>query len=132
MGAHHAAGVVVGVDVDVVAAGVAEEFVEDVGDQRFPFGQAERGLLLLAINTGLVFAWSLDSFSSGEQSRVVTLVNQHRVSVGDSALVVAVASAHRAEAFEACRELVDEVKHRLPVWKHQVFADGTDEWVNCA
>jgi molybdopterin synthase catalytic subunit len=52
--------------------------------------------------------------------------------VGDAALVVAVASAHRGEAFRACALLVDEVKARLPVWKHQVFADGTDEWVNCA
>ena len=52
--------------------------------------------------------------------------------VGESALVAAVSSAHRAEAFAACGDLVDEVKRRLPVWKHQVFADGTDEWVNCA
>jgi molybdopterin synthase catalytic subunit len=58
----------------------------------------------------------------------------HRVgplAIGDAALVVAVSCAHRAAAFDACRRLVDEVKHRLPVWKHQVFADGTDEWVNC-
>ncbi|MPZ26969.1 MAG: molybdenum cofactor biosynthesis protein MoaE [Micromonosporaceae bacterium] len=58
----------------------------------------------------------------------------HRVGVlqiGDVALAAAVATAHRAEAFAACARLVDEVKARLPVWKHQVFADGTDEWVNC-
>ena len=36
------------------------------------------------------------------------------------------------EAFTTCAELVDEVKRRLPVWKHQEFADGTDEWVNSA
>ena len=41
-----------------------------------------------------------------------------------------VATAHRKEAFEACAQLVEQVKHRLPVWKRQVFADGTDEWVN--
>jgi molybdopterin synthase catalytic subunit len=52
--------------------------------------------------------------------------------VGDVALAAAVATAHRAAAFAACARLVDEVKARLPVWKHQVFADGTDEWVNCA
>ena len=51
---------------------------------------------------------------------------------GDSALVAAVSAAHRGEAFKACADLVDEIKHRLPVWKHQVFTDGTDEWVNCA
>jgi len=57
----------------------------------------------------------------------------HRVGVlevGDVALVAAVSSAHRAAAFAACARLVDEVKARLPVWKHQLFLDGTDEWVN--
>jgi molybdopterin synthase catalytic subunit len=66
---------------------------------------------------------------------VVAVAAVHRVgplAIGDSALVAAVASAHRAEAFAACAELVDVIKERLPVWKHQVFADGTDEWVNCA
>ncbi len=59
----------------------------------------------------------------------------HRIgmlSIGDAALVVAVSSAHRREAFDACSELVEQVKEHLPVWKRQVFADGTDEWVNCA
>jgi molybdopterin synthase catalytic subunit len=51
--------------------------------------------------------------------------------VGEVALVAAVSAAHRAEAFDACARLVDLVKHRLPVWKRQLFADGTDEWVNC-
>jgi molybdopterin synthase catalytic subunit len=58
----------------------------------------------------------------------------HRIgelAIGDCALAVAVAAEHRREAFEACAELVDEVKRRLPIWKHQRFADGTTEWVNC-
>lgn len=66
---------------------------------------------------------------------VVAVAVEHRVgpiAIGEAALVAAVSAAHRAEAFEACRALVDLVKERLPVWKHQVFADGTDEWVNCA
>lgn len=65
---------------------------------------------------------------------VLALAVSHRVgtlAVGDVALVAAVATAHRREAFEICARLVDEVKHRLPVWKRQLFADGTDEWVNC-
>ncbi len=53
------------------------------------------------------------------------------LAVGDPALVVAVSAAHRAEAFAAAADLVDTVKARLPVWKHQVFADGSDEWVAC-
>jgi molybdopterin synthase catalytic subunit len=58
----------------------------------------------------------------------------HRVglrAIGDIALAAAVSSAHRAAAFAACARLVDEVKARLPVWKRQVFTDGTQEWVNC-
>jgi molybdopterin synthase catalytic subunit len=58
----------------------------------------------------------------------------HRIgplAVGDVALACAVAADHRGHAFAVCAELVDEVKARLPIWKHQVFADGTDEWVNC-
>lgn len=57
---------------------------------------------------------------------------EHRVGdlqVGDVALLAACASAHRAEAFAACGALVDRVKERVPVWKRQVFADGSDEWV---
>ena len=56
----------------------------------------------------------------------------HRIgdlAVGDLAVVAAVSSAHRAEAFDACRELIDELKATVPIWKHQQFADGTDEWV---
>jgi len=67
-----------------------------------------------------------------EKYGVIAIGVQHRVgllTVGEVALGAAVASAHRGEAFAACAELVEQVKHRLPVWKRQVFADGTDEWV---
>ncbi|WBC00479.1 molybdenum cofactor biosynthesis protein MoaE [Solwaraspora sp. WMMA2080] len=53
------------------------------------------------------------------------------LAVGDVALVAAVSTAHRAAAFAACARLVDEAKARLPIWKRQIFADGTEEWVNC-
>ena len=64
---------------------------------------------------------------------VLAVAVSHRVgmlTVGDVALVAAVATAHRREAFEQCARLVDEAKARLPIWKRQVFTDGTDEWVN--
>ncbi|GAA5189200.1 molybdenum cofactor biosynthesis protein MoaE [Rugosimonospora acidiphila] len=64
---------------------------------------------------------------------VYAVAVSHRVGlleVGEIALVAAVSTAHRAEAFRACADLVDEVKSRLPVWKRQAFADGTEEWVN--
>ena len=66
---------------------------------------------------------------------VRAIAASHRVGslqIGDAALVVAVAADHRAAAFDTCARLVDTVKERLPVWKHQFFADGTDEWVNSA
>jgi molybdopterin synthase catalytic subunit len=65
---------------------------------------------------------------------VRSLAVSHRVGrleIGDVALVAAVSTAHRAEAFALCARLVDEVKARLPVWKRQVFTDGEEEWVNC-
>jgi molybdopterin synthase catalytic subunit len=68
------------------------------------------------------------------RSEVEAVAVSHRLGelgVGDVALVVAVAAAHRQEAFAAAARLVDEVKHRLPVWKRQLFSDGTDEWVAC-
>ncbi len=58
----------------------------------------------------------------------------HRVGeleIGDLAVWVAVSSGHRDEAFQACRYIIDEVKHRVPVWKKEYYADGDSGWVNC-
>lgn len=66
---------------------------------------------------------------------VRAIAASHRVgplAIGDAALVAAVAADHRKAAFETCALLVDLVKERLPVWKHQFFGDGSDEWVNSA
>jgi molybdopterin synthase catalytic subunit len=55
------------------------------------------------------------------------------LAIGEVAVWVGVASAHRGTAFEACRHITDEVKARVPVWKKEHFADGGPaEWVNCA
>ncbi|MEO6502307.1 MAG: molybdenum cofactor biosynthesis protein MoaE [Jatrophihabitantaceae bacterium] len=65
---------------------------------------------------------------------VLAVAVSHRIGVlkiGDVALVASVTAAHRKQAFDSCQRLVDEVKARLPIWKRQVFVDGTDEWVNC-
>ena len=51
------------------------------------------------------------------------------LSVGDVAVVVAASAAHRDQAFEAARRLIDDLKATVPVWKRQVFDDGTSEWV---
>jgi len=54
------------------------------------------------------------------------------IAIGETAFAVAVSAAHRQAAFEACAAIVDDVKAKLPIWKHQKFTDGSDEWVNCA
>ncbi|HEY5514662.1 MAG TPA: molybdenum cofactor biosynthesis protein MoaE [Pengzhenrongella sp.] len=69
------------------------------------------------------------------RTEVEALAVSHRISgfgIGECALAVAVSAAHRGQAFAAAALLVDEVKRLLPVWKRQVFTDGTDEWVGCA
>ncbi len=65
-------------------------------------------------------------------SDVIRVAAVHRVGhleIGDLAVVVAVSAAHRDTAFDVCRELVDTLKVSVPIWKHQVFDDGSDEWV---
>lgn len=69
-----------------------------------------------------------------ERFNVTQIVCQHRtgdLSLGECAVWVGVSSPHRSEAFDACRWVIDEVKHRLPIWKKETFEDGTQEWVNC-
>lgn len=63
---------------------------------------------------------------------VVALAAVHRIgrlTVGDSAVLLAVAAAHRDQAYLASRALIDRLKAEVPIWKHQVFTDGDDEWV---
>jgi molybdopterin synthase catalytic subunit len=63
---------------------------------------------------------------------VTGLAAVHRVGdlrIGDIAVIVAAAGPHRAEAFAAGRRLIDDLKAQVPIWKHQTFADGGDEWV---
>ncbi|HET9331115.1 MAG TPA: molybdenum cofactor biosynthesis protein MoaE [Steroidobacteraceae bacterium] len=58
----------------------------------------------------------------------------HRVGdlgVGELAVWVGVSAAHRDEAFRACRYIIDEVKHRVPIWKKEHYASGDSGWVNC-
>lgn len=67
-----------------------------------------------------------------ERYQDVLLAVAHRhgpLRIGDSALVCAVAAPHRKQAFVCCDDLVDTIKQRLPIWKHQRFEDGDEEWV---
>jgi molybdopterin synthase catalytic subunit len=74
-----------------------------------------------------------EKVASGYGATAVAAV--HRIGeleIGDLAVVVAVSCPHRAEAFDACRALIDDLKLTVPIWKHQVYASGDSEWVNSA
>ena len=90
--------------------------------------------------TGL--SYSAHPSAAGELRRVAEVIAEkypvigiaavHRVgdlAIGDLAVVLAVSCPHRAEAFDACRDLIDILKASVPIWKHQRFDDGTAEWV---
>jgi molybdopterin synthase catalytic subunit len=58
---------------------------------------------------------------------------QHRIgtlAIGDTAVAIVAASSHREEAFAACRYVIEEVKRRVPIWKREIFADGSTQWVS--
>ncbi len=119
--------------VDHAAAGAVVTFAGVVRDH--DGGRAVRGLEYSAHPTaGKVVAQVAADVAAGAVG-VRAIAASHRIGplvIGDVALACAVAADHRKEAFAACAELVDEVKRLLPVWKHQLFADGTDEWVGSA
>ena len=90
--------------------------------------------------TGL--SYSAHPSATGELRRVAEVIAEkypvigiaavHRLgdlAIGDLAVVLAVSCPHRAEAFDACRDLIDILKASVPIWKHQRFGDGTAEWV---
>ncbi|TAK68548.1 MAG: molybdenum cofactor biosynthesis protein MoaE [Actinomycetota bacterium] len=67
-----------------------------------------------------------------DEPEVVAVAAVHRtgdLAIGDAAVVVAVACAHRGDAFAACRRLIDELKNRVPIWKNQHHTDGSSHWV---
>lgn len=61
--------------------------------------------------------------------QVINIVHRiGKVGIGEASVVIAVSSAHRDEAFKACRYLIDRLKEIVPIWKREYFADGTVEW----
>lgn len=68
-----------------------------------------------------------------EEQWPVSVALQHRVgslAIGDVAVAMAVGGDHRDEAFAACRYLIEEVKRRVPIWKRERYADGSEAWVD--
>jgi molybdopterin synthase catalytic subunit len=119
--------------VDQAAAGAVVTFAGVVRDH--DGGRAVRGLEYSAHPTAKKIVAEVAADVAARATGVRAIAVSHRVGplgIGDVALACAVAADHRKEAFAACAELVDEVKRLLPVWKHQLFADGSDEWVGSA
>lgn len=88
-------------------------------DYRAYLSMAERELL--AIVDEVAVRW--------ETSDVVC---EHRIGeleLGEASIVIAAAHPHRAQAFAACREVIEEVKRRVPIWKRERYVDGAWEWV---
>lgn len=117
--------------VDQAAAGAVVTFAGVVRDH--DGGRPVLGLEYSAHPSAAQIVTEVAAAVAARVPGVRALAVSHRVGrlgIGEVALACAVAADHRREAFEACAELVEQVKRALPVWKHQVFADGTDEWVN--
>lgn len=117
--------------VDRAEAGAVVTFAGVVRDH--DGGRAVDGLEYSAHPTAHAVVAEVAAEVAARAKGVRAIAVSHRVgrlAIGDVALACAVAADHRREAFETCAELVEEVKRLLPVWKHQAFADGTDEWVN--
>lgn len=115
------------------AAGGEALFIGTVRDN-----DADKGVTALSYSAHPTAEAELRKVSENVAAKfpdVIAVAVVHRtgdLSVGDLAVVAGVSCAHRAQAFHACHALVDELKATVPIWKHQRFADGTDEWVGSA
>jgi molybdopterin synthase catalytic subunit len=119
--------------VDVAAAGACVSFVGRV--RCHDAGRAVRQLTYTCHPGASAVAERISEEVRVASPGVRALAVSHRVGVldiGEIAIVCAVSADHRGQAFEACRLLVERIKAELPIWKHQLFADGSQEWVGSA
>jgi molybdopterin synthase catalytic subunit len=117
--------------VEQAAAGAVVTFAGVVRDH--DGGRSVLGLEYSAHPTAATIVAEVAADVAARAQGVRAVAVSHRVgklAIGEVALACAVAADHRREAFATCSELVEEIKRLLPVWKHQSFADGGDEWVN--
>jgi len=115
--------------VDDEAAGGVTLFVGRVRDH--DHGKGVTGLDYSAHPTALAALHQICDRVAGAHP-IHALAAVHRVGhldIGDIAVIVATAAAHRGQAFDASRDLIDTLKAEVPIWKHQTFTDGTEEWV---
>ena len=116
--------------VQSAARGGIASFVGVVRDHH-----GDRGVLRLQYSAygPMVEAECARIVTEAESRWPVSIALRHRIGsleVGETAIVVVAGSGHRAAAFDACRYVVEEVKRRLPIWKHEFYLDGTHEWVD--
>lgn len=111
------------------AAGAETTFVGRVRDHDPDAAGAVAALEYTAHPDAEATLRALAERAVGDRSAIVAVSHRiGRLSVGEPAVIIAVASSHRAEAFEVCRALIESIKSDLPVWKRQIEADGTTEW----
>jgi molybdopterin synthase catalytic subunit len=118
--------------VERAAAGAGVLFVGVVRDH--DHGRSVTSLEYLAHPSAAAVLCATVQEALPSHPGVLAVHAQHRTGplrIGESAFVVAVASAHRGAAFAACEDIVEQAKASVPIWKRQVFTDGTEEWVNC-
>jgi len=115
--------------VDDAASGAVTTFVGRVRDNDPDASTAVVALEYSAHPDAEAGLRALAERAVGDTGAIVAV--SHRVGrlvVGDAAVIIAVASGHREEAFTVCREVIESIKRELPVWKRQVEADGTTAW----
>ncbi|MDP3713709.1 MAG: molybdenum cofactor biosynthesis protein MoaE [Mycobacteriales bacterium] len=122
--------------VDEVLAAVADDaaggVVSFTGVVRSSDGGREVTELEYSAHPGAEAALLAVAETVAADLSVIALAAVHRtglLAVGDVAVVVAASAAHRGQAFEAARRLIDDLKDQVPIWKRQLFADGDEEWV---
>jgi molybdopterin synthase catalytic subunit len=115
--------------VDDAAMGAEATFVGRVRDHDPDAASAVVALEYTAHPDAEIALLALAERAIGATGATVAVSHRiGRLAVGETAVVVVVAAAHRGEAFDVCRELVETIKHELPIWKRQVEADGTTAW----
>jgi molybdopterin synthase catalytic subunit len=118
-------------EVASVANGAAILFVGTVREVNE--GRAVTGIEYAAYE-GMAIR-ELEAIAGEAMSRFGTddIVVEHRIGrldLGEASVVIAVAHPHRAEAYDASRYIIEQIKHRVPIWKREEYADGTREWVD--
>ncbi|HXE83876.1 MAG TPA: molybdenum cofactor biosynthesis protein MoaE, partial [Gemmatimonadales bacterium] len=113
-------------------------FVRRVLDRRHPvlIGPDEHGVTAIEYSAyeemveaefGRLLA---DARGRWPEARIAVRHRLGTIPVGEASIAIAAAAPHRAQAFEACRYVIEEVKRRVPVWKKELRVDGSEIWVD--